>query len=224
LSEARRFFPQRPEDPCNSDQCHFSYAVTIRGDGTVQYDGSGALQGHHTRTVLPDDVIALANEFLNARFLTALDSYEACCGSLRRRGNTVELGGMAGGADAPHVTLVLKIGTLTKTPLTKPTTARSQSGSLMIPDENIRTIAIYLIHRVAGDGPVSSERFLSGPYIAMTVFHILYRGLYRKHRTTREPDECDAESCCSIRSCGRIDNCDPRGGRSLRIDYCRQRV
>ena len=94
------------------DPCPLPYTVTIRGDGAVQYDGP---QGHHTRTVSPDDALALVNEFIQARFFTALDKYEACCGTLVRHGDTVELGGMAGGADAPYAALTLKIGARTKT-------------------------------------------------------------------------------------------------------------
>lgn len=97
---------------CSVDPCNLPYTVAIRGDGAVQYDGP---QGHHTRIVSPDDVIALANEFLKARFLTALDSYGACCDSLIRHGDTAVVYGIAGGEDAPYAALTLKIGTRTKT-------------------------------------------------------------------------------------------------------------
>lgn len=49
--------------------CVNNYAVLIRGDGTVLYEGSGLLEVSRTRSISPDDVVALVNEFLRARFL-----------------------------------------------------------------------------------------------------------------------------------------------------------
>jgi hypothetical protein len=41
----------------------------------VEYDGVGLVEGIRTRTVSGDEVIALVNEFLHARFFDALDKY-----------------------------------------------------------------------------------------------------------------------------------------------------
>lgn|SRR5262245_5002624 len=94
--------------------CVNNYTVFIRGDGTVQYEGSGLVEGSRTRSVSPDDVVALVNEFLRARFFNALDTYETCCSRLVRKGDTVALYGI-GSADDPNVTLTLRIGARAKT-------------------------------------------------------------------------------------------------------------
>ena len=72
------------------------------------------VEGSRTRSVSPDDVVALVNEFLKARFFNALDTYAACCSSLVRNGDTVALYGMAS-ADDPYAALTLRIGARTKT-------------------------------------------------------------------------------------------------------------
>jgi hypothetical protein len=96
------------------DYCTDNYTVTIRGDGTVEFQG-GPLQGFHTRSVAPDDVVSLVNEFLRARFLNAFDNYEACCSLLVRKGNMLELYGYGSSAEEPSKKLTLRIGTRTKT-------------------------------------------------------------------------------------------------------------
>jgi hypothetical protein len=96
--------------PCTQD-----YTVMIRGDGTVEYEGSGAVAGFRTRSVSPDEVIALVNEFLRAGFFNALDTYSACCSPIVRKGNTVELYGMAPGSGGSVAVLTLRIGTRSKT-------------------------------------------------------------------------------------------------------------
>jgi hypothetical protein len=90
----------------------------IRGDGTVEYEGAGAVAGFRTRSVSPDEVVALVNEFLRARFFNALDSYNACCGSIVRKGNTLQLYGMGPGSGSV-ATLTLRIGTHSKTVMLK---------------------------------------------------------------------------------------------------------
>ena len=94
--------------------CVNNYTVVIRGDGTVQYKGSGLVEGSRTRSISPDDVVALVNEFLRARFFNALDTYAACCSSLVRNGDTVALSGMVS-ADDPYAARTLRIGARTKT-------------------------------------------------------------------------------------------------------------
>lgn len=96
------------------EPCRNNYTVIIRGDGTVRYEGSGLVEGLRTRSVSPDDVVSLINEFLRARFFNALDTYTACCSSLVRNGDAVELNGVASADDA-YAALSLRIGGRTKT-------------------------------------------------------------------------------------------------------------
>jgi uncharacterized protein DUF6438 len=91
-----------------------NYTVTVRGNGAIEYEGAGLVEGRRTRSVSTDEVVTLVNEFLRARFFNALDTYEACCSSLVRNGDTVELHGVAS-ADDPYVALTLRIGGRTKT-------------------------------------------------------------------------------------------------------------
>jgi hypothetical protein len=55
------------------------YAVSISGDGTVQYEGRlfVAIPGHHTAHVSAQAVTALIDRFRVANFLSALPEYEA---------------------------------------------------------------------------------------------------------------------------------------------------
>ena len=56
---------------CPEPRC-FDYRVTISGDGTVRYeDLSSPAVPPRTRKVPVDDVVALTNEFVRARFLEA---------------------------------------------------------------------------------------------------------------------------------------------------------
>jgi TonB family protein len=90
------------------------YTVVIRGDGTVEYRGTGLVEGLRTRSISPDDAVALVNEFLRAKFFNALDTYAACCASLVRKGDAVELSGIVS-ADDPYAAVTLRIGARTKT-------------------------------------------------------------------------------------------------------------
>lgn len=96
------------------------YEVNISGDGTVTYDGTvfyagvDQVEGFRTRSIPVDDVVALFNDFLNARFFNALNTYAACCSSLVRKGDMVSLYGMGPGED-PRVDLTLRIGDRRKT-------------------------------------------------------------------------------------------------------------
>ena len=51
------------------------YEITIRGDGAVEYNGIGPVDGNRKRTISADAVVSLVNEFLAARFFDALDVY-----------------------------------------------------------------------------------------------------------------------------------------------------
>jgi hypothetical protein len=113
LSEVEVRLVRMPTGGC-VEPCPSNYTVTIRGDGAVQYEGSGVLEGLHTRSISPDEVVTLVNEFLRARFFNALDTYVACCSSLVRKGDTVELYGVAS-ADDPYAALTLRIGGRAKT-------------------------------------------------------------------------------------------------------------
>ena len=91
------------------------YRVTIRGDGTVEYDGVGLVEGFRTRSISPDEVVSLVNEFLHARFFSALNTYADNGSFLVRNGDTVALYGSVGGSDDPRADLTLRIGDRMKT-------------------------------------------------------------------------------------------------------------
>jgi len=99
LSDVEVHLVRRPAGGCVTP-CATNYSVTVRGDGTVEYEGSGLVEGPRTRSISPDDVVALVNEFLRVRFFNALDAYVACCSRLVRDGDTVALYGV-GSADDP---------------------------------------------------------------------------------------------------------------------------
>jgi hypothetical protein len=88
------------------------YEITIRGTGAVDYNGVGPVEGSRKRTISPDVVISLVNEFLAARFFDALDAYTGKR-FLVRNGDTVSLGGSGG--SGPWVDLTLRIGDRRKT-------------------------------------------------------------------------------------------------------------
>jgi hypothetical protein len=113
LSDIEVRLVRRPTGGC-LDPCGQNYTVVIRGDGTVRYEGSGRVEGSRERSISPDDVVVLVNEFLRARFFNALETYSVCCSSLVRNGDTVALHG-TGGADDPYVALTLRIGDRTRT-------------------------------------------------------------------------------------------------------------
>ena len=83
------------------------YEITIRGDGAVEYNGIGAVEGNRKRTIEADAVVVLVNEFLSARFFDALDAYTGKT-FIVRQGNRVIYNG-TGGSGA-RVTLSLRIG------------------------------------------------------------------------------------------------------------------
>lgn len=91
------------------------YEIVVRGDGTVEYTGVGLVDGTRTRTVPVDEVVALVNEFLQARFFDAFDSYRSGRSTLVRNGAFVMLYGAGGAADDPQADLTLRIGDRTKT-------------------------------------------------------------------------------------------------------------
>lgn len=87
LSDVEVRLVRTPAGGC-VDPCPNNYTVSIRGDGTVDYEGTGPVKGLRTRSVSPDEVVTLVNEFLRARFFNALDTYTACCSSLVRNGDS----------------------------------------------------------------------------------------------------------------------------------------
>jgi hypothetical protein len=91
------------------------YAITVRGDGTVEYDGVGLVEGKRTRTISVDEVVGLVNEFLHVRFFDALDTYRNPGSTIVRKGDTVILYGSVGGSDDPQTDLTLRIGDRRKT-------------------------------------------------------------------------------------------------------------
>ena len=90
-----------------------TYQITVRGDGTVEYNGTGLVEGVRSRTVSPDEVVWLVNQFLEARFWNALNSYRNTS-VIVRNGDTVTVNGTSS-ADDPQTDLTLKIGDRTKT-------------------------------------------------------------------------------------------------------------
>jgi uncharacterized protein DUF6438 len=91
------------------------YDIAVRGDGTVEYNGVGLVEGTRTRTIAIDEVVALVNEFLQARFFDAFDSYRNGPSTLVRAGGVVMLHGAVGGSDDPQAELTLRLGDRTKT-------------------------------------------------------------------------------------------------------------
>jgi hypothetical protein len=89
------------------------YTITVQGDGAVAYNGVGLVVGTRSRKIPPDEVVALVNEFLQARFFDALDSY-ANRSFLVRKGDNVMLYG-SGGSDDPQTDLTLRLGDRKKT-------------------------------------------------------------------------------------------------------------
>ena len=83
------------------------YEITIRGDGAVEYNGIGPVDGNRKRTISVDAVVSLVNEFLTARFLDARDAYHRQEVN-HRHGDTVSFGGSGG--SGPWVDLTLRIG------------------------------------------------------------------------------------------------------------------
>jgi hypothetical protein len=113
LSEVEVRLVRRPTGGC-VDPCPVNYRVTIRGDGAVEYEGTGLVEGVRKRSISPDEVVSLVNEFLRARFFNLLDTYRACCSFVVRNGDTVAVYGKTS-ADEPRTDLTLRIGTRTKT-------------------------------------------------------------------------------------------------------------
>lgn len=88
------------------------YEITIRGDGAVEYNGIGPIEGKRRRTIPADTVISLVNEFLAAHFFDALDAYRGKT-FVVRKGDNVSFGGSGG--SGPWVELTLRIGDRRKT-------------------------------------------------------------------------------------------------------------
>jgi len=88
------------------------YEITIRGDGAVEYNGIGPVEGNRKRTISADAVVSLVNEFLSARFFDAPDAYTGKT-HIIRQGDTVSIGGSGG--SGPWVDLTLRIGDRRKT-------------------------------------------------------------------------------------------------------------
>jgi len=111
LSEIEVRLVQTPHGGCFGP-C-VKYEITVRGDGTVEYNGVGLVEGTLTRKVSADEVVTLVNEFLQLRFFDAPVSY---CGKsfIVRKGDTVTMYGSCG-ADEPQTDLTLRIGDRRKT-------------------------------------------------------------------------------------------------------------
>jgi hypothetical protein len=87
------------------------YRVTISGDGTVRYeDLASPPVPQQTRRVPVDEVVALMNEFVRARFLEALVRFVGQNFYVLQNGQ-LELHG-SGGADHPTWDLTFRLGTL----------------------------------------------------------------------------------------------------------------
>lgn len=89
------------------------YRITVRGDGTVTYeDLADPPVAPRERTVPVDDVVALANEFVRARFFEASDRYVGASFYVRQ-GEQLVLRGR-GGSDGPTWDLSFRLGRVTK--------------------------------------------------------------------------------------------------------------
>ena len=85
------------------------YDVVIRGDGGIEYRDGAEPDRVNVRNVSADEVIALANQFIDAGFLEARESYRGKLG-LVRQGNGVNLKTIATDREAPEMRLTLRIG------------------------------------------------------------------------------------------------------------------
>jgi Domain of unknown function (DUF6438) len=111
LSEVEVRLVQTPHGGCFGP-C-VKYEITVRGDGAVEYNGVGLVEGTRTRKVSADEVVTLVNEFLLARFFDALASYSGKW-FLVRNGDTVKFYS-SGASDEPQTDLTLRIGDRRKT-------------------------------------------------------------------------------------------------------------
>jgi hypothetical protein len=91
------------------------YSVTIHGDGVVQLEdlGDPPEAEIQKRSIAADEVVAIVNRFLKARFFDALDLYDGVP-SVRRKGDVLELLG-SGGGTRPWVDITMRLGTAWKT-------------------------------------------------------------------------------------------------------------
>ena len=89
------------------------YRVTIGGDGMVRYeDLASPPVPARTRRVTVDEVVALANEFVRARFLEAPERYVGQSFYVLQNGQLLLRG--SAGADHPTWDLSFRLGTLQK--------------------------------------------------------------------------------------------------------------
>jgi hypothetical protein len=95
---------------CPEPRC-VHYRVTISGDGTVRYeDLASPPVPPRTRKVTVDEVVALTNEFVRARFLEAPRSYVGVSFYVLQNGQLVLHG--SGAIDLPTWELSLRLRTL----------------------------------------------------------------------------------------------------------------
>ena len=89
------------------------YRVTITGDGTVRYeDLADPPIPQRTRRVPLDEVVALANEFVRARFLEARDRYVGQSFYVLENGQLLSRG--SGGIGGPSWDLSFRLGSVQK--------------------------------------------------------------------------------------------------------------
>jgi hypothetical protein len=87
-----------------------NYRVSISGDGTVRYeDLTPPPAPQRTRRVAVDDVVALANEFVRARFLEAPGRFDGESFYVLENGQLAIR--RSGGADHPTWNLSFRLGT-----------------------------------------------------------------------------------------------------------------
>jgi hypothetical protein len=97
---------------CPEPRC-VVYRVTISGDGTVRYeDLASPPVPARTRRVAVDEVVALANEFIRARFLEAPETYVGQSSYVLQDGQLLLRGSAY--ADYPTWDLSFRLGTLQK--------------------------------------------------------------------------------------------------------------
>jgi len=91
------------------------YRVVVRGDGLVDYEDLGGepRDRPQRRTVPIDEVVALVNEFVRARFFEAPAKYENEPVAVREGDSLRFL--VKGGVDGPEWDLTLRVGTQVKT-------------------------------------------------------------------------------------------------------------
>ena len=93
-----------------------NYRITVRGDGVVELEDLGDLPraGTQRRSIAEDEVVALVNEFLGARFFDVLDNPDGTLFAVRK-GAVLNLNVVGTAGSGPWVEVTMRLGSASKT-------------------------------------------------------------------------------------------------------------